>query len=756
MTLYKLPKQLDNDIAKLETLIEQFKAGEISSGELKAYRVPSGVYEQRENDTYMLRIRCPGGIITPTQLQKVVEISEKYGKDCIHLTTRQEVQVHYLKLDDIIPAIYDAKEANLAARGGGGNTFRNVITAEDAGIDPLEYFDVTPYVLELTNRMIAEDDSWTMPRKYKIAFSGSDQDKGFASVADLGFIAQVKDGKKGFKVFVAGGYGSSPQPAQVLHEFVDESEVYAITKAIKLLFWKKGNRKNKHKARLRYLWRELGRDEFISQYESELSILKKDGVKPLDIEHIDNSLTGSITAKVESNDKSFINWKKRYLQEQKQSGLFSLLVPIKLGFIDNSFLLKLAIFLKPLGDNVIRLTKDQNILLRNLDEESIKALYVFLKNNLESFSKPLLYDKLVSCAGAATCRLGFCLSRGLSDAIFEKFDESDLDLDVFNKLRINISGCPNSCGQHPLADIGFYGKALRKNGKMYPAYSVVIGGVISSDGAKYAKEVATVSARDIPDFLISVLKDYQQVGELDKTRIKALADKYIDIPDFAKDKNYYFDWGAEELFSVASRGQGECSAGIFDLIDIDLDYVKKAEEEKNIDKLLFYGARALLITKGVEPKHSVDVYEEFKEHFLKTGLVDSNFESLLDKAIDNKLDSSDISEALNLTKRVEYLYSVMDNSMQFKVANKEIQKEKVVEPSNDQVLVKDLKGVSCPMNFVKTKLELSKLNKGDYLEVILDDGEPIENVPGSVRSEGHEIVSQTQEDGCWKVLIRKG
>lgn len=755
MTLYKLPDQLDRDIDKLELLISQYKEGEISSDELKAYRVPSGVYEQRESDSYMLRIRCPGGIITPAQLKSVVAISEKYGRDSIHFTTRQEVQVHHLTLDDIIPAIKEAKQANLAARGGGGNTFRNVITAEDAGVDPEEAFDVTPHVLELTNRMIAEDDSWTMPRKYKIAFSGSDKDKGYASVADLGFIARIKEGRRGFKVFVAGGYGSNPQPAQVLHEFVEESEVYAITKAVKLLFWKKGNRKNKHKARLRYLWRELGREEFIRLYQAELDQLKQEAVEPLALEEIDNSSRASIRIEANLQEEGFLKWKEQYVAAQKQAGLFSLLIPVKLGFVGNSFLLKLTDFLEPLGDNILRLTKDQNILIRNIDENTVYALYKFLSSQLVNYNKPLIYNTLISCAGSSTCRLGFCLSRGLAEAIFDRFDQSGLDLSFAKSLKINISGCPNSCGQHPLADIGFYGKVLRKNGKMYPAYSVVTGGKISSEGASYAKEVATVNARDIPEFLVDVLQDYRKNNALDQVRIKSLADKYIDVPDFSKDKNYYFDWGAEELFSVAGRGQGECSAGIFDLIDIDIDYAKKAIDDKDIKKLVFYSSRALLITKGIEPASEEEVYFSFKKYFVENGLVDKDFLPLLDKAIGKELGSADFQEAEKLADRIEFLYSVMDNSMSFQVDSGQEAAPKNSPDTEQNIVFKDLKGVACPMNFVKTKLELSQMEKGQLLEILLDDGAPIENVPGSVKSEGHEILSQEKVDGVWRVLIKK-
>ena len=236
-TGYKIPPQLDEEIGQLEALIAKFRAGAIAPIELKVHRVPFGVYEQREADTYMVRIRCVAGIVTPGQLEKVAAIAARYGVGDLHLTSRQELQIHYVKLDDLVAVIRQLKEAGLSTRGGGGNTVRNIAAQDDAGIDPLEVFDVTPYAAALTTRLIAENDSWNLPRKYKIAFSGSEHDKGQATLADLGFIARIVDGKKGFRVHVAGGLGVRSAVGNLLFDFVDDTQVYPIAKAVKDLFW---------------------------------------------------------------------------------------------------------------------------------------------------------------------------------------------------------------------------------------------------------------------------------------------------------------------------------------------------------------------------------------------------------------------------------------------------------------------------------------------------------------------------------------
>ena len=280
---YKIPSQLDEEIGQLEAMIAKFKKGEVSPIELKVHRVPFGVYEQREPDTYMVRIRCAAGIITPAQLENVALIASQYGVGDLHITSRQELQIHYVKLDDLITVIRKLKEIGLATRGGGGNTVRNIAAQEDAGIDPHEEFDVTPYALALTTRLIAENDSWNLPRKFKIAFSGSAEDKGYATIADVGFIARIRDGEKGFVVYAAGGLGGKPSASKLLLDFIDEGQVYPVAKALKNIFWKYGNRRNKHLARLRFLWNSLGAEEFRKRFEDELAKVRQEGFQPLEI-----------------------------------------------------------------------------------------------------------------------------------------------------------------------------------------------------------------------------------------------------------------------------------------------------------------------------------------------------------------------------------------------------------------------------------------------------------------------------------------
>lgn len=775
MPKYSLPANIDADIAKLESLIADFKGGKITAAELKAHRVPFGVYEQREADTYMVRVRCPGGCITPEQLECVADLSNKYSNGTLHITTRQEVQIHYVKLDDVISVMKELRKYDLAARGGGGNTVRNILSDERAGISNSEAFDVTPYTIELTDRLIAEEDSWTLPRKLKISFSGSQEDSALATVADLGFIATIKDGKRGFKVYVAGGFGSKPQVGQLYHEFLPQEEVYNFAEAVKQLFWKFGNRKNKHAARLRYLWRTLGEDEFRNKLEAEYKIVKEKSYPPFQVKELSVDLKSPQFEKVVT-DGAYQTWKSRFVLTQKQAGLYQVIVPVELGFITGDKIKELASFLDQLGDDVLRFTKDQNIVLRNIKEEYLSVVYNNLKSIQSEFNRPFILDHIVACAGASTCKLGFCLSRGAATAITRQLESDDLDLDRLNNLRINISGCPNSCGQHPIADIGFFGRAGRSGEHMYPKYVVVAGAIIADGETKYASSIGDISARDLPKFLSEVLADYldsnlksfnEYLEDGGKDFIESLLADYDDIPLFEDDKNYYFDWGASELFSVAGRSQGECSAGLFDLIDVDIANVKGRLEKLNttsdqneqlavLKELVFYASRTLLITRGIQPKSEQEAFDNFEQQFISSGIVNDSFMKLLLTAKEGRVGLDDKAQVVDLCNTVEELYEGMDNAFQFKVKPSQPEDEKEPEVKEDtQGVLKDLRGVACPMNFVKTKMELSRIKSGEILVIWLDEGAPIENVPGSVRSEGHEVLKQEKIDEYWSVTIKK-
>lgn len=771
--MYKIPSSLTQDINKFGDLAKGYTDSTVSTTEFKAFRVPMGVYEQRKNEVYMARIRATGGVITPEQLLKVVDIAESNGSNLLHITTRAEVQILNLELKNVQNVLTQLQEAGLATKGGGGNTIRNIIVSEFSGIDPEEAFDATPYAMALTTEMIAEADSYLMPRKMKIAFASNPNVVDYAGINDVGLVAQVHNGQRGFKVYIGGGAGSKPTVGWLYRDFIPVEDLYALIKAMKKFFNANGNRKNKHKARIRYIFYRLGQEEtfkLIDKYfDEELKAAHR-----LDVQ-------AYTSPKAEGNNATVVlpfKWGNVWLDDKEKLAA----------------LRRLLSLLSKIGNDTLRFTTRQNIRLRNIPQNRLAEVEAAIREyDAEAYDQPAVLSNIVSCTGADTCRLGICLSKGLADAIFAALQKSNIDLTILNDARINITGCPNLCGQPLWTDLGFVGKVLHTD-HAYPAYQIYVGANYISE-PQLAQSVGTIAAYNVPRFVVDLVKRYSEVqgiaktlgsdlsfgawlrGDAGKADAEAIARRYTDIPLFADDKNPYFDWGSEEVFKVTQRGKPECSAGLFDMITVDNDSITEARGKDNY-AVIFHASRMLLVTRGVDPQDAAGVFDAFKEYFINAGLISKSFLPLVEQAkAEGKEGKYDQAQADALADAVIALYKTMDDSLQFKVSevseasnssssstpstpstpSEPSTSSTPSEPTSLQPnRKKDLRGVLCPMNFVRTKLELAAMQSGEILEILLDDGKPIENVPGSVKLEGHEVISQKQEpEGHWTVLIRK-
>ena len=421
--------------------------------------------------------------------------------------------------------------------------------------------------------------------------------------------------------------------------------------------------------------------------------------------------------------------------------------------------------------------------MRNIPEAYLPNVYQFFKSQGLEVDVPAIVNSITSCTGADTCRLGICLPKGAVKALRRRLLKSDLELDKIPALEINLNGCSNGCAQNAWTDLGFSGRIGRVEDHPYPAYAVwlrVNGNRQLAEGQGY------VSAHDLPAFVEDYLRvaiekqsQYNTYDDFVKTEgsdvCKCLIAKYKNVPPFDEDKNYYYDWGAKEKFSLTSHGQAECSAGLFDIIEIDQDTIKekrKALEKANsgteqaalLHDIAFSSSRMLLVTRGADPRTDDDVYDNFVKLFIEAGIVDAKFKAVVEKARKNEPLTEEKEEVLQLSDAVMELYSGMDDSLQFKVKAQPATEERTAPESNRQGdentglsphVVKDFRGVGCPMNFVKTKIALAPLSSGSLLEIWLDDGQPISNVPGSVRQEGHEVLLTEKVDNYWRVLIRK-
>ncbi|MHC4362709.1 MAG: sulfurtransferase TusA family protein [Planctomycetota bacterium] len=760
--ILQLPQTVVQDVSGYRAEVERFLEGQISPIAFRAYRVPMGIYEQRAAGKYMVRIRIGAGLVLPYQLEKIAQLSKTYGNGIVHITTRQDIQIHEVDIEDTPDVLEGLLEAGLSARGGGGNTVRNVTACPRAGVCPKEQFDVAPYAIATAEYLLQDRSSFNLPRKYKIVFSGCSDDCAFASVADLGFLAHDRNGVKGFAVYAGGGLGSNPAVGVKIEDFVNDSQIFEVAGTVKRLFDKHGDRSNKQKARLRYVLKRVGAEEFVKLYTNEREQLRKKGLQG-DIPQIreigprfePSRLAGG------SGDELSLGGD---ISAEKTEGLFTVRLRLRLGDIRADDLVKIGRIAETFGQGLVRTTQLQDILITSVPGESIAGALGALKElSIDVFGNGC--PKIVACTGAATCKLGLCLSRNLADAISKELEERKVSVANGDSV-VRISGCPNSCGNHYIGHIAFEGKAKRINGRLMPFYSVLAGVKIGEGDTKLAEHLGDVPAKRIPQLVAQALGS----GPIDKERVRALVMQYGDVSSDLSD-DYYSDFGTSEAFSLAGRGPGECGAGVMDVIKLDIDQAKEALEaahrvgkgtEKNeaVYEAIVAAARALLVTFGLEPKKDRETFSALSNRLIEPGWVKPETQQLLDQAVDWRMgDRTSIDDlatpAEDLIKRVEELFLSLDANLKFRVQPvSEKGNDKESEPQHHTV---DLRGVACPLNFVKAKLALERIDVGEVLGVLLDGGEPMRNVPDSFAQQGQEVleVADCGEHFCVKVRRKK-
>ncbi|GAB4289210.1 MAG: hypothetical protein Kow0090_01840 [Myxococcota bacterium] len=773
---YELPKTLEDDLKRFKDEVAKFKSGESSHAKFRSFRVPQGVYEQREDNFFMLRVRLPAGGVFPNQMRALASVARKYGNGILHVTTRQDIQVHRVPLDNLHPALVELFQNGLSTKGGGGNTVRNITACYDAGVCNKEAFDTSPYSAALTEFLLSDPLSYQLPRKYKIAFSACGDDCGGVMVNDLGFIAKKRGDEEGFAAYAGGGMGAVSRVANLLEEFIPAGEIHLVAEAVKRVFDKHGNRKNKHKARLRFLIDKIGFERFRGLYAAELSELRKVCLPPLKLRETPPATMFKTESRRAEPQSGFDKWKSLNVAPQKQPGFFLVQIPLILGDIHADTLEKLAAVVESFGEKMARTTQWQNIVIRWVAEGELPALNKRLAEIGLAEPQPPFIRNAIACAGASTCKLGLCLSRGMATAILKEVSNDGINLERLGELNLYVSGCPNACSRHPIADIGLFGGARRVNGRLAPFYAVQLGGETGEGKTKLAKGSETVPARNVPRVIADFLRRFQSSEAFPNYKaflesegekaLKELIKKHSYVPPFEEDKNYYYDWGANDLFSLAGKGPGECGAGVFDLIEVDIASAKEALSQSRLLDATSLAARALLVTQGEEATNDLDALKLFQKLFIETGIADKRVEPIVVKTLSNLQSHSGKenftaaqSEVALLVETVEKLYENMDDSLRFQPqtaraeeAEKEEPKSEIIARVNREA---DFRGVTCPLNYVKTKMILAQLKKGELLSVLLDR-QGARNVPESAEQDGHEIVSANQESDYWRVIIKKG
>ena len=788
-SLYRVPDTTASDIEEHTKALDDFRSGRMDPLKFKILRVTRGIYEQRIKGKFMVRIRIPGGGVTSKQMNKIAHLSRTYGDQVVHVTNRQDVQLHSIDLDQTPLILRELLEVGLTTKGGGGNTVRNITACCAAGICSEEVFDVTPYAIGMTEFMIKDPASFTLPRKYKIAFSGCGKDCAFATVNDMGFIAKKeKRGSeeiRGFRAYVAGGMGAYSRVGEFFDEFVPAEAIGYMAEAIKRLFDKHGNRRNKHKARLRFVMDRYGPEKFKELYLEELQKLKNEIKIDLDIRPLPDKAYGDPPTTMDGND-DFLQWKNKHTQPQKDEQFSVVELGFPMGLISADQLEKLGELADRFSDGSLRTTQNQNLSMRWVKD--LGSLYTKLKSSGFNLDFGESVSDVICCPGSSTCQLGICLARGLGKQVTKSLESVDPKGDI-RDIRIRISGCPNSCGQHPIGPIGIHGAARRVGEHMAPFYKILLGGRTEEGKTAIGEEMGIVPAKNVPALLTEFVSQYHGdrlsgedfYGYLErcgKTKMRDLVQIHAPIPSYEENRDYYVDWDATEDFTLAGRGAGECGAGVFDMIESDLNGAKKAIAEaatfdeasidffESIHNGAALAARTMLVTQGVDANNEREIFNFFEDKFINQGLADKKFLDLFaltPKRIRDEGKNHFLALAQELCDTIQNLYDSMDDSLRFKIKTDTTQATDAPpetapaqQASSPERKLLDLRGTPCPFNYVKVKLFLEQSDMGDIVEILLDDGSPIKNVPQSLKNDGQKLMDMTKQNGGhYKIVVEK-
>ena len=645
---------VEKDILELEQKIRQFKEGNLDEEKFRSLRLARGVYGQRQQGVQMIRIKLPYGKLTSKQLHRISDVSDEYSTGRLHITTRQDVQIHYVDLDRT-PELWAALEKDaVTLREACGNAVRNVTASETAGIDVDEPFDVSPYAEALFKYFLRNPISQEMGRKFKVSFSASAADTGLSYMHDLGFIAKIQNGTKGFKVMIGGGLGSQPRHADVLFEFLASDKIIPLMDGVIRVFDRYGERKSRAKARMKFLLKDLGLEGFKKLLAEEQHAVPYKSIFIDALAYPKIKIASKPVPKVEIKDvHAFEKWKYTNLIEQKQVGYVAIGIKVLLGDFYTDKARLLADLVQKYAAGEIRLSLRQNILIPYVREELIPFFYTELKKlgfGEAGYNTAL---DITACPGTDTCNLGISSSTGIAKEL-ERVIKAEYPQYISNSdVVIKISGCMNACGQHNMANIGFQGMSIRTKDKLVaPALQVLLGGGNIGNGeGRFADKVVKVPSKRGPEALRLILDDFDANG-----KGSTYADYYVEkgehyFYDFLKPltdienltQDDFIDWGTEARYEKAI-GIGECAGVVIDLIATLLlesqEKIKNAKEALESDKYsasiyhsyssMVNTAKAMLTSEKVKVNTHRSIIKDFDEKFVKSGrvLIDGGFDDL--------------------------------------------------------------------------------------------------------------------------------
>jgi sulfite reductase beta subunit-like hemoprotein len=573
---------LEREFDDFDTEAGKFLRGEQGEDEFVPFRLRQGVYGQRQADVQMVRVKLPMGGVSPDQLDAFADVIEKYvplRKG--HITTRQNIQMHHVPLDDAAKLIRELGDAGLSSREGCGNTVRNVTGDPWAGVTEGELFDITPYAAAYVRYFVRHPTTQLMPRKWKTAFTATEEDRAITGIHDLGFIPRVRDGVRGVEIRIGGGTSIMPRIAPTLYEFVelDNGDYLKVSEACLRIFDRQDwLRKNRARARIKVLIDKIGIDAFREQVEEEL---KGDWVaernfdpRPLMYLHDEEAHAPALLeryAQPNGEGSAFERFQAANVRSQRQQGFSTVQVKVTRGDLTPEQLRGLAQVMRDYCGGYARTTNEQNLVLRWVRDEATFEVWQRLEELALGGAGADEITDVISCPGTDSCKLGITSSMGLNRAISERLEEMQIDDPLTKRIHIKMSGCPNGCAQHHIANIGFYGASIKVGEKTLPAYIAHIAGNYEGGEVVYGQRLkARLPAKRVPDAVERWVRAYEAerqdgedfnsfAGRVGTERFEELvSDLAMPVEFNLENLDHFIDWQRQDVYQVI-RGEGECA-----------------------------------------------------------------------------------------------------------------------------------------------------------------------------------------------------
>ena len=677
--------KLSREIEAFEGHIEQKREGKLSDEVFAEMRLRRGVYGQRYDngqrhdglDTRelvfpnaeltkgpgtlwdapgMVRIKNPFGAVTADQMDVLAEVGEEYADSILHVTTRQDIQLHFVHLEETPDLMRRLGAAGITTHEACGNVVRNVTACHLSGVCTTQTFDVTPYATAVSDFLLGHPDAQEFGRKVKPAFSGcADRPCGLVKMHDIGGIARVRevDGveRRGFEFYVGGGLGAVPHQAELFDEFLPEEELLPICQAISRVFARLGEKDVRSRARLKFLVAKLGIEEFRRLVLEDRAGLSEDPRWTAYLEDVHKGNDGPLW-QIEGGNSfeptpEMAAWLGANVTSQRQPGYKVVMVYLPLGDITSDQMRGLADVARRFTGDTVRMTVEQNMALRWVRGSDLPALYEALAELDLADARAERLTDITACPGTDTCKLGIASSRGLARTLMDHLDERNQELDeVIRGLRIKISGCFNSCGQHHMADIGFWGVSRKRNGYNVPHFQVVLGGQWAENAGSYGLAIVAVPGRNIPAATDRIVKHYVDEREGDesfqdfvtrmgKPAFRTLLQDLVEVPTYEEDRSFYSNWGDPREFTLGDMGIGECAGQVVSPVEFGLQASEREvfEAQDRLDqgdspgaadiayRAMLIAARTLVREKQVGlSEDPEDVVTAFKTHLFDTRL----------------------------------------------------------------------------------------------------------------------------------------